>query len=194
MSAASLRFRVSDSREWASATFMAPSSQQLCAAIRRAWDEYTRWLNPGLDVHPAFALRARFAEIDDWLAVRLARPQATREQIDSWQSQARHWRWKAEDQFGLGGMARLDLQVQGPPPDGQWMTPHHTRYPGRWAVTREVSLDECEGALRGANAIYDHAVALQGLYAHTDELVGEAYEEMDAKERARRRARLRRIK
>lgn len=114
-----MRLRVTDERVWAS-EFDAASPAELAAGIRRAWDERIR--EAGASEHPAIALRARLAEVDRWLAERMAREGATDEQRQSWRANAVHRRYQARRDLGDATLSTLRLHVRGETGAGTWLT------------------------------------------------------------------------
>lgn len=123
-----MRFRLTDERDWIH-EFAANDPGALVVGVRRAWDAYVQEQHgPVVAVHPAFAphaLQQRLAEIDAWLAERLARPGATTQQKRSWMANAEHERYLARSRLGASFdpcRSPLHLHVLGEA-TGSWLSP-----------------------------------------------------------------------
>lgn len=118
-----MKFRLSDERSWSS-EFVANDAESLRHGIAAAWDVRIELVrrNPGT-THPAFALPRRLAEIDGWLAERLARAIVTDDQRRSWEAQASHWRHSANrDLGGDDSCSPLRLHVLAGESPSLWST------------------------------------------------------------------------
>ena len=160
-----LRFRVTNERSWEYA-FDAASPSDLSSGVRAAWDDWIseHWGRLG---HPAFAYRARMAEIAAWLRERKAR-HASDEQRRSWAAQAQHWRAEAAVTMGETEHSPLRLHVRG----GRlfhWLVLDCKAYAPR--VPRRIEPERATALLRAARRTVAHAENIDALICDVDDSI-----------------------
>lgn len=156
-----MQFRMTDGREWAH-EFKAVDAAELVVGVRQSWDAFIV-ANESANEHPGLALRIREVEIDQSLAEKLARPDATEEQRRSWSAMAAHNRWEARRSLGATGTpSLLELHVRGEAEPRVWLTPipHNPIAP---KLPRTLDPDKALILFSGAEAMVAHHAKLMGL-------------------------------
>jgi hypothetical protein len=183
-----MKFRVTDEASW-EREFVANTSSELAAGVRRAWDEriqespLARVSTAGTvgGVHPAFAFCARKAWIGRWFEERMARATPTSD-VRSWKAQAALWLHQAKVELGADEiLSPLRLHVWAPGDAGGisvWSTLAIRSSGGQWScspaaprVGRAVNATRAQELYDGAEVICEHARNLGLLAEHVGDAI-----------------------
>lgn len=159
-----LRLRLSDTSSWAQ-EFDACCPAEIASGVRSAWAARIRHnvaqrlgSDLPLGATPERLLEARLAQVETWLADRLARQDATADARRSWEGQAAHWRFQAAEE--LGGHATLELHVKVP--SGVWCNPNNRESGYRFSAA-PMSPATAEAMWDGALRMIEHDLKICGV-------------------------------